>query len=66
MPKLKSKRSLLKRVKITKNKKILRSRAGRRHLLSGRAEGRKRHLRKKGLVSKRHTVLMRQALPYSF
>ncbi|MDP2923833.1 MAG: 50S ribosomal protein L35 [Candidatus Omnitrophota bacterium] len=66
MPKLKSKRSLLKRVRVTKNKKVLRSKAGRRHLLSGRSEKRKRFLRKKCLVDKTLNKLMKRALPYSF
>lgn len=34
MPKVKTKKGFAKRVKVTKKKKILRSRAGRRHLLS--------------------------------
>jgi large subunit ribosomal protein L35 len=66
MPKLKSKKSLLKRVKVTKHKKVLRSKAGRRHLLSGRAEKRKRSLRKKGLADKTVSLLMKRAMPYSF
>jgi large subunit ribosomal protein L35 len=66
MPKLKTKKSLAKRVKITKKKKILRSKASRRHLLSGRSEKRKRYLRKKDLVSRAERQIIKKALPYSF
>lgn len=66
MPKLKTKRSLTKRVKVTKNRKILRSHALRRHLLSGRSRKRKRLLRKKTLVNDTLKKLMKQALPYAF
>ena len=66
MPKLKTKRSLAKRVKVTKNGKVLRSHALRRHLLSGRSQKRKRLLRKKTLVNDTLKKLMKQALPYAF
>jgi large subunit ribosomal protein L35 len=66
MPKLKTKKSLVKRVKVTKKKKVLRLKAGRRHLLSGKSRKRKRNLRKKGLVSKGERKLIKKALPYSF
>ncbi|MFH1768987.1 MAG: 50S ribosomal protein L35 [Candidatus Omnitrophota bacterium] len=66
MPKLKTKKALAKRVKITKGKKILRSKTGRRHLLSGKKTKRKRVLRKKTSVSLKDRKLMRQALPYAF
>ena len=51
MPKQKTNRSVLKRVKITKNGKIRRSKAFRRHLLAGRTRKRKRNLRRPGFVS---------------
>jgi large subunit ribosomal protein L35 len=66
MPKLKTKKSLAKRVKITKNKKILRSQSGRRHLLSGKNKKRKRNLRRKDLVSSAERKLVKRGLPYSF
>ncbi|HIE35988.1 MAG TPA: 50S ribosomal protein L35 [Candidatus Omnitrophica bacterium] len=66
MPKLKTKKSLAKRVKITKNKKILRSQSGKRHLLSGKNKKRKRSLRRKDLVSSAERKLVKRGLPYSF
>ncbi|MEI8349433.1 MAG: 50S ribosomal protein L35 [Candidatus Omnitrophota bacterium] len=66
MPKLKTKKSLAKRVKITKNQKMLRSHALRRHLLSGRSQKRKRLLRKKTLVDHTLYKMMKRASPYSF
>ncbi|MBU0693099.1 MAG: 50S ribosomal protein L35 [Candidatus Omnitrophica bacterium] len=65
MPKLKTKKALAKRVKITKKKKILRNKAGRRHLLSGKSKKRKRLLRKKCLVSKADRKAILKALPYA-
>ena len=65
MPKLKTKKSVAKRVKVTKKKKILRSKAGRRHLLSGKSKKRKRKLRRKTKVSKGDKRALKKALPYS-
>lgn len=65
MPKLKTKKALVKRVKVTKNKKVLRSKAGRRHLLSGKTAKRKRILRKKCLVSSAQKQLIKAGLPYA-
>lgn len=65
MPKLKTKKALAKRVKITKKKKALRSKAGRRHLLSCKTTKRKRNLRKKSVVTKTEKKLMKMGLPYA-
>ena len=65
MPKLKTKKALAKRVKITKKKKVLRSKTGRRHLLSGKGRKRKRNLRKKDKMPKELTKMVKHALPYS-
>ena len=46
MPKLKSHRGTVKRFRKTKNRKVKRNKAGRRHLLSGKSSGRRRKLRK--------------------
>ena len=51
MPKQKTRRSVRKRIKITKNGKLKRSKAFRRHLLAGRPRKRKRKLRRPGFVS---------------
>ena len=65
MPKLKTRKSVAKRVKITKKKKALRSKAGRRHLLSAKSKKRKRKLRRKVKVSKGDRGALKKALPYS-
>lgn len=46
MPKLKTNKSAAKRLRVTKNGKIKRFRAGKRHLLSSKNTKRKRRLRK--------------------
>lgn len=66
MPKVKTKKSLSKRVKVTAKKKALRSKGGRRHLLSCKGRKRKRDLRKKGLVSDAEGKFLKKALPYAF
>ncbi len=45
MPKMKTRKGVAKRMRITKNGKIMRRKAGLRHLLSGKSRKRKRHLR---------------------
>ncbi|MBN3040463.1 MAG: 50S ribosomal protein L35 [Candidatus Omnitrophica bacterium] len=66
MPKLKTRKSIAKRVKVTKKKKALRSKAGRRHLLSSKTQKRKRKLRKRNVVTEADRKLIRRALPYSY
>ena len=65
MGKLKTKKALTKRVKVTKKGKVSRSKAGRRHLLSGKTSKRKRGLRRKALVSSAQKKLIKRSLPYS-
>ncbi len=65
MPKLKTRKSVAKRVKVTKKKKALRSKAGRRHLLSGKSRKRKRNMRKKEEMPAGTKKLIKRALPYS-
>lgn len=48
--KLKTKKSLAKRVRLSKGGKIKRQKAGRGHLMSGKGGKRVRHLRKPGYV----------------
>ena len=62
--KLKTKKSLAKRVKITKRGKFLRRKAGKSHLLSGKSKKRKRSLRRPALVSKGLLRKMRLSMPY--
>ncbi len=65
MPKLKTKKSLAKRVRITKKKKALFSRPGRRHLLSSKRRKRKRSLRRKGLMPAGAKKMLKYGLPYA-
>ena len=65
MPKIKTRKSLAKRVKISKKKKALRSKAGRRHLLSCKSKKRKRSLRKEALLPKGERKTVKRALPYA-
>jgi len=51
MPKMKSKRALRKRIRLTGTGKLRRYRAYRRHILTSKHPKRKRHLRKAALVS---------------
>jgi large subunit ribosomal protein L35 len=51
MPKLKTKKSIRKRMKFTKSGKVKRFKAGRRHLMSGKSGNKRRHLRKSTLVA---------------
>lgn len=65
MPKLKTKKSLVKRIKVTKNKKLLRSKGGRRHLLSGKKKKRKRSLKQRVVVSRADRKMLKACLPYA-
>ena len=66
MPKLKTKKALAKRIKITKRGKAIRAKAGKSHLLSSKARKRKRMLRKKGEVAASDMKMVKKALPYAF
>ncbi|MDD5070254.1 MAG: 50S ribosomal protein L35 [Candidatus Omnitrophica bacterium] len=66
MPKVKTKKAIAKRVKVTKSGKVTRSNAGKRHLLSTKTSKRKRQLKRKSPVSDGEMKLMKTALPYSF
>lgn len=66
MPKLKTRKSLAKRIKVTKKKKFLHFKAGRRHLLSGKSRKNKRKLKRKGLVAKTIRQSLKYGLPYAF
>lgn len=64
MPKLKTRRSLAKRFKISKTGKIKRQKASRGHLLAKKSRKRKRQLRKSGLVAKADKKVVQILLPY--
>ena len=65
MPKLKTNRSVAKRVRKTKSGKYKKMRAGKRPLLKDKSSKRRRQLRKSDLVSKGFEKTMRRLLPYA-
>lgn len=64
MPKLKTRKSIAKRFKITKSGKIKRSHAGKRHLLVWKSSKRKTRLSRPALVSSGEVKTIRRMLPY--
>jgi len=64
MPKLKTKKSVRKRMRVTGRGKIKHFKAGKSHLLTGKRSKRKRSLRRPGLVSMSDKGAMRLLLPY--
>ena len=62
---IKTKKSVAKRFKITARGKVLRSKAGRRHLLQTKNAKRRRGLRRGGLVDPTDTYRITQNLPFS-
>ncbi len=64
MPKLKSNRGVIKRLKATGGGKVRRRKAGKSHLLTGEARGGKRKKRAGALVSKQDHKHIMQLAPY--
>ena len=62
--KLKTNKSVHKRIRVTKSGKFKKMRAGRRHLLEGKSSKRKRHMRQSDLVSGAMEKQLRRLLPY--
>lgn len=62
MPKLKTKKSIRKRMKFTKTGKIKRFKAGRRHLMTSKNGNKKRSMRKAGYVAKNQLKMITQLL----
>lgn len=65
MPKLKTHRGAAKRFKVTATGKVLRRRAGLRHILTSKRRKRKRKLGQAALVSKADAANVRRMLPYA-
>lgn len=61
----KTRKSVAKRFKITASGKVLRRRAGRRHLLQGKGPKRRRSLSKATLVDPTDVYRVKQSLPFS-
>jgi large subunit ribosomal protein L35 len=64
MPKIKSNRGAVKRVKVTASGKVARRRTGKSHLLTGKTRGRKRKMRSPALASKPDKRRLMQLAPY--
>ncbi len=62
--KLKTKKSLAKRVKKTKSGKFIRKKTGKSHLLSGKSRKRKRTLKKDVVIGSTHHKTIKSCLPY--
>jgi large subunit ribosomal protein L35 len=62
---IKTKKSVSKRFKITATGKVLRSNAGKRHLLQGKGPKRRRNLRGTTAVHKTDVRRVKQAMPFS-
>jgi large subunit ribosomal protein L35 len=62
---IKTKKSVAKRFKITARGKVLRTHAGKRHLLQTKSSKRRRRLGKRANVSPTDTYRVIQSLPFS-
>lgn len=65
MPKMKTRKGIAKRFKVTKRRKILRRKGGKGHLLTVKTKKRKRSLRRATLVSKHEREKILRLLPYA-
>ena len=65
MPKMKTRKGIAKRFKVTKRRKILRMKGGKGHLLTVKTKKRKRALRRASLVSKSERRKILRLLPYA-
>ncbi|MEY8000399.1 50S ribosomal protein L35 [Clostridium sp. Mt-5] len=64
MPKMKTKRSVAKRFKVTGTGKLKRAKAFRSHILTKKSTKTKRNLRKTGYVSETQEKTMKKLIPY--
>ena len=64
MPKLKTKKGIRKRFRITKSGKFKRATGGKSHLLTGKSRKRLRKLKRSSLVSKAQQKMIKEMLPY--
>ena len=62
MPKHKTNKAVKKRVKVTKNGKVLLNRAGKGHLLSKKSAKRRRQMRKKRVAFKADAIKLKKML----
>ena len=65
MPKMKTRKAIRKRFRITASGKIKHAKGNRSHLLTRRSANRMRRLRRGGLLDKSDEKMIRRVLPYS-
>jgi large subunit ribosomal protein L35 len=65
MPKMKTKKSVAKRFKVTGTGKLKRARAFKQHILTKKSTKTKRNLRKAGYVSETQEKTMKTLMPYA-
>jgi large subunit ribosomal protein L35 len=61
----KTKKAVAKRFKVTGSGKVLRSQAGRRHLLASKSAKRKRHLAKTAVLDRTDEARIKENLPFA-
>jgi len=66
MPKMKTRKSAAKRLRVTKNGKVKYKKQGLRHILTKKSTKTKRNLRKAGILSDSEQKKVKKLLPYSF
>lgn len=66
MPKMKTKKSVAKRFKVTSNGKVKRKKGNKSHILTKKKAKRKRRLRKDGEVKGTRKKNIKKMMPYSF
>lgn len=64
MPKMKTKKAIAKRFRVTGTGKLKRSKAFKQHILTKKSAKRKRNLRKVGYVSITQLKTMKKLIPY--
>ena len=64
MPKIKTKRSAAKRIRVTGTGKLMRAKGWKKHLLEWKPSKRKRQLRKETLISSADEKRIRRLVPY--
>jgi len=66
MPKMKTRKSASKRLRVTANGKVKYKKQGLRHILTKKSTKNKRNLRKAGVLSDAEQKRVKKLLPYSF
>ena len=64
MPKQKTHKGIAKRIRVTSTGKLVRSKAGRRHLLAHKSSKRKRALRRRVLIAQADMKRLKTAMTY--